>query len=83
MTSLVFSRAFHALPLDTISYVIIYPSSYTKRSITPGKSRGWLAPRSTLFPLYASPIYRRLVIQTMLANSGQNEINVDDSSHAV
>jgi hypothetical protein len=37
----------------------------------------------TLFPPYASRFYLRLVVQTMLANSGQNEINVDDSSHAV
>ena len=37
----------------------------------------------TLFPRYASRIHLRLVVQTMLSNSGQNEINVDDSSHAV
>jgi hypothetical protein len=37
----------------------------------------------TLFLRYASRIYLRLVVQTMLPNSGQNEINVDDSSHAV
>jgi hypothetical protein len=33
-------------------------------------------------PRYASRVYLRLVVQTMLASSRQNEINVNDSNHA-
>ena len=46
--------------------------------------RGWIPDLySTLFPsshLHADPW---LVVQTLLASSGQSEINVDDSNHAV
>jgi hypothetical protein len=36
-----------------------------------------------LVPRYASRVHLRLVVQTILASSGQNEIDVNDSNRAV